>query len=101
MYVDPKISQVVLNTYLQSFDREHDGLSSPLERSPFVKLTPRHREILQLVVEGKSTKEVAAILNLKVKTVEIHREQLMKRLDIHNVAGLVRYAVRYGIISDA
>jgi DNA-binding NarL/FixJ family response regulator len=62
-------------------------------------LTSRQREILQLVAEGKSTKEVAQLLNLSVKTVETHRAQIMDRLDIHDLAGLVRYAVRTGIVS--
>ena len=62
-------------------------------------LTPRQREILQLVAEGKSTKEIAAKLDLSVKTVETHRAQIMDRLDIHDVAGLVRYAIRLGLVS--
>jgi DNA-binding NarL/FixJ family response regulator len=62
-------------------------------------LTSRQREILQLVAEGKSTKEVAQLLNLSVKTVETHRAQIMDRLDIHDLAGLVRYAVRTGLVS--
>lgn len=62
-------------------------------------LTPRQREILQLIAEGKSTKEIAAILGVSVKTVETHRTQLMNRLDIHDIAGLVRYAVRTGLIT--
>jgi len=62
-------------------------------------LTPRQREILQLVAEGKSTKEIAQALDLSTKTVETHRAQLMDRLDIHDVAGLVRYAIRAGLVS--
>jgi DNA-binding NarL/FixJ family response regulator len=62
-------------------------------------LTPRQREILQLVAEGKSTKDIAKALDLSVKTVETHRAQIMERLDIHDVAGLVRYAIRLGLIS--
>jgi DNA-binding NarL/FixJ family response regulator len=61
-------------------------------------LTPRQRQILQLVAEGLSTKEIATRLDLSVKTVESHRGQLMERLDVHNVAGLVRYAIRRGIV---
>lgn len=71
------------------------GIRDPLER-----LTPRQREILQLVVEGKKTREIAVILNVSVKTVETHRAQLMDRLGIHDVAGLVRYAIRNGLISS-
>lgn len=71
------------------------GMRDPLER-----LTPRQREILQLVVEGKKTREIAEILSVSVKTVETHRAQLMDRLGIHDVAGLVRYAIRNGLISS-
>jgi DNA-binding NarL/FixJ family response regulator len=61
-------------------------------------LTPRQREILQLVAEGHSSKEIAQRLELSVKTVESHRTQLMERLGIHDVSGLVRYAIRLGIV---
>lgn len=60
-------------------------------------LTPREREILQLIAEGKASKEIAAHLNISVKTVETHRMHIMEKLDIHNVADLVRYAFRSGI----
>ena len=62
-------------------------------------LTPRQREVLQLIAEGHSTKGVAAVLGLSVKTAETHRMQLMQRLGIHDVAGLVRYALRVGLIN--
>jgi DNA-binding NarL/FixJ family response regulator len=65
----------------------------------FEALTPRQREVLQLIAEGHSTKGVAAVLGLSVKTVETHRTQLMQRLGIHDVAGLVRYAMRVGLIN--
>jgi len=61
-------------------------------------LTPRQREILQLIAEGQSTKQMALSLNIGVKTVETHRAQLMDRLQIHNLAGLVRYAIRNDLI---
>jgi len=63
-------------------------------------LTPRQREVLQLIAEGLSTKEIAQRLDLSVKTVESHRSELMQRLDIHGVAGLVRYAIRVGIVQS-
>jgi DNA-binding NarL/FixJ family response regulator len=63
-------------------------------------LTSRQREILQLVAEGKSTKEVAQMLSLSVKTVETHRAQIMDRLGIRDLAGLVRYAIRTGLVSS-
>jgi len=61
-------------------------------------LSPRQREILQLLAEGNSNKEIAKVLNLSIKTVETHRKELMERLDLHDVAGLVRYAIRMGIV---
>ena len=62
-------------------------------------LTPRQREVLQMVAEGKSTKEIAYALDVSVKTIETHRASLMDRLDIHDVAGLVLYAVRHGLVN--
>ena len=61
-------------------------------------LTPRQREILQLIAKGQNTKQIALSLNISVKTVETHRTQLMDRLQIHNIAGLVVYAIRNGFI---
>ncbi|MBT9493785.1 MAG: response regulator transcription factor [Paucibacter sp.] len=63
------------------------------------QLTPRQREVLQLIAEGNSSKEIARRLELSVKTVDTHRSQLMRQLDIHEVTGLVRYALRCGLIS--
>ena len=64
------------------------------------QLTPRQRETLQLIAEGYSTKEIAFALGVSVKTVETHRAQLKERLGIYNVAGLVRFALRVGLISS-
>ena len=69
------------------------------DRALIERLTPRQREILQLVAERHSTKEIAQILNISVKTVETHRTQLMDRLAIHDVPGLVRFAIRAGLAS--
>ncbi len=66
---------------------------------PFERLTPRQREVLQLIVEGNRTKVIARKLNLAAKTVEMHRSQLMAALDIHSIASLVRYAIRTGLIT--
>lgn len=63
-------------------------------------LTPRQREILQMIAEGKSTKQIALILNISVKTVESHRAQLMKRLDAKEIATLVRHALRLGLVGS-
>jgi DNA-binding NarL/FixJ family response regulator len=65
---------------------------------PEERLTPREREVLQLVAEGKTTKEIAAILNVSVKTADAHRTRLMQKLDIHDIAGLTRCAIRLGLI---
>jgi DNA-binding NarL/FixJ family response regulator len=92
-YLSPAISRVVVEGYLRR------PPSEPGKAPSLDGLTPRQREILQLVAEGKSTKEVAQILDLGVKTVETHRSQIMERLQIHDIAGLVRYAVRIGLVS--
>jgi DNA-binding NarL/FixJ family response regulator len=90
-YLSPSISRPVIDSYLERVG----GEASPLEQ-----LTPRQREILQLVAEGRTTKEIASLLGISVKTVEVHRLQLMARLDIHDVPGLVRYAIRSGLVSS-
>jgi len=64
----------------------------------FARLTPRQREVLKLIADGNSTKQIALVLNISVKTVETHRMLLTDRLDIHNTAGLVRYAIKAGLI---
>ncbi|MBI4860414.1 MAG: response regulator transcription factor [Candidatus Riflebacteria bacterium] len=69
--------------------------------SSFERLTPRQREVLQLIAEGCSSKEIAKKLEISVRTAEMHRSQLMDALDIHDIAGLVRYAIRMGVISPA
>ena len=89
-YLSPAVSKHLVT----DFRRRVAEPSDPLER-----LTPRQREVLQLIAEGRATKEIAAKLKLSVKTIETHRAQLMDRLDIHDVAGLVRFAVRVGLVS--
>jgi DNA-binding NarL/FixJ family response regulator len=89
MYLTPTVNKKVVMDYLERLDTDQ----TPIER-----LTRRQREILQLIAEGNTVKEIAWELNLSVKTIETHRSQLMDRLDIHDVAGLVRYAMRMGII---
>ncbi len=88
-YLSPSISKRVIDDYLSRV-RPKEG---PLER-----LTPRQREVLQLLAEGRSMKEVASLLNVSVKTVETHRAQLMDRLGVRDVPGLVRCAMRLGLI---
>lgn len=78
------------------------ALTSALSmRAPLRSLSRRQRQVLQLLTSGRSTREIALDLHLSIKTVETHRAQLMSRLDIHDLAGLVRYAVRVGIVSSA
>jgi DNA-binding NarL/FixJ family response regulator len=67
-------------------------------RSPFEKLTSRQREVLQLIAEGMTTRQIAERLGLGVKTIETHRVNLMDRLEIHDLAGLVRYAIRIDLV---
>ena len=86
MYLSPGISQAVVQAYLAK---------SEMPRDP---LTSREREVPQLVAEGKSTKEVAGLLGISFKTAESHRTRILKKLDLHETAGLVRYAVRRGLI---
>ena len=77
-----------------------DVVDAYLARKPLatVELSPRERQVLQLVAEGKTTKEVASLLGVGVKTAESHRGRIMAKLNIHETAGLVRYAIREGII---
>lgn len=74
-----------------------EGARTPAQEA-FEVLTPRQREVLQLIAEGHSSKEIAGRLNLSPKTVETHRTELMARLGIHGVAGLVRYAIQIGLV---
>jgi len=85
-YFTPKVSAVVLEGYLNP--EAHDSS----------ELTPREREIIQLIAEGKATKEVADMLGISVKTAETHRTNLMRKLNLHSTADLVRYAIRNHII---
>jgi DNA-binding NarL/FixJ family response regulator len=94
-YLSPSISKHVVDDYLRRVSNVQDNNKEPV----MPELTSRQREILQLIAEGNSTKEIAQKLIVSVKTVESHRIQLMERLGIHDIAGLVRYAIRMGIIS--
>jgi DNA-binding NarL/FixJ family response regulator len=88
-WLSPAVSRQVVQGYVQ---RTGSGDATP------EVLTARQREVLRLVAGGKSTKEIAFLLNLSVKTVETHRAQIMDRLGIRDVAGLVRYALRTGLV---
>jgi DNA-binding NarL/FixJ family response regulator len=86
VYLSPGISRTLVEAYLS-------GTAMPAD-----PLTPRERQVLQLVAEGKTTKEVAIVLGLSVKTAETHRTKIMRKLEIHETAGLVRYAIRRGLV---
>ena len=86
VYLSPSISAAVVQAYLHKTELPPDPLTS------------RERQVLQLVAEGKTTKEIAQLLGVSVKTAESHRTRMMEKLDIHETASLVRYAIRRGLI---
>jgi two-component system nitrate/nitrite response regulator NarL len=85
----PQIAQAALREFV----------SSGGKKQPFIQLTNREREVLALIAEGQSNKEVASRLGIGVRTIETHRERIMEKLDIHTIAGLTRFAIRNGVIS--
>lgn len=98
-YLSPRISRHVISEYVRRVGAEMERSEEPSPLQLLDRLTPRQREILQLIAEGKKTNEIAEMLNISVKTVETHRTQLMERLDIHEIAGLVRFAIRVGLVT--
>jgi len=86
VYISPGVSGAVLSAYKSRIDKKSDVL------------TLRERQVLQLIAEGKTTRDVASLLFISVKTAETHRSRLMQKLDIHETAGLVRYAIRRGLV---
>ena len=88
VYISPETSRKTLLEYGKGTTK----------RDLLATLSPRQREVLRLIAEGKTTKQIAQLLEISVKTVETHRAQLMERLGIHDVAGLVRYAIIVGLI---
>jgi two-component system response regulator NreC len=91
-FFSPAVSKVLLDDYVRKLKRSGT-------EDPYDLLTPREREVLQLVAEGKSNKDVAQLLNLSVYTIETHRANIMEKLNLHGVPELILYAVRKGIIS--
>jgi DNA-binding NarL/FixJ family response regulator len=88
-YLSPGVSDIVVKDYMTG--------GSALETSVFSVLTPREREVLQLMSEGKSTNQIADSLHVSVKTIETHRQQVMHKLKMHSVAELTKYAIREGL----
>lgn len=88
-YLSPEITGIIIEDYVQS--------NKPEKSEESIELTKKEREILQLLTEGKTSKEIASQLNIAQKTVEAHRVNIMKKLNIHNVAELTKYAIRHGI----
>ena len=86
VYLSPSVSGAVVQAYLAKSD------------APYDPLTDRERQVLQLVAEGNTTKEIALVLGVAAKTAETHRVKVMEKLDIHSTAGLVRYAIRRGLV---
>lgn len=90
-YLSPSIASQVIKDYVRRL-AESDSAGPPL-------VTPREREVIQLLAEGKSTKHIAAALNISVKTVETHRSQIMEKLNIDSIANLTKFAIREGLTS--
>jgi DNA-binding NarL/FixJ family response regulator len=98
-YLSSAVSKTVIADYMQRLSGSDEGVHG--EVSPAEPLTLRQREILQLIAEGHTTKEIATLLYVSVNTIQTHRKHLMKRLGVADMAGLVRYAIRVGVVSTA
>jgi len=107
VYLSPRVAGVVVEDYVRRLPTRGNGNGGhgphpgtdehAARRGAFDALTPREREVLQLMAEGYATKEVAHRLHVSVKTVETHRRQIMEKLDLHSVAELTKYAIREGL----
>ena len=93
-FLSPSISRTVIDEYIRRSKEISEG------EEGFEQLTVREREVLQLIAEGRKTREIAELLYISIKTVETHRAHIMNKLDIHSTAELTRYAIRKGIISS-
>jgi DNA-binding NarL/FixJ family response regulator len=91
-YLSPEITGVVINDFLLGDSSEEVAIAAS-------QLSPREREVLQLIAEGWSTKQIASHLYVSIKTIETHRRQIMKKLDLHSIADLTKYAIREGLTS--
>lgn len=92
IFLSPSISKVVVKDYVRHAGAESGDFDS------LNVLTGREREVLQLIAEGRTNKEIANLLNLSVKTVDVHRSHIMEKLHIHDITGLVKYSIRKGLI---
>jgi DNA-binding NarL/FixJ family response regulator len=93
VYLSPAVAGGVVDEYLRRVE--------PVERTAFSALTPREREVLQLMAEGRNTKQIAMDLHVSIKTVETHRRQVMEKLNLYSVAELTKYAIREGLTTLA
>jgi DNA-binding NarL/FixJ family response regulator len=93
MYLSPRITRAVIDVFVKGSDGWQSGISA------FDRLTTQERTVLQLLAEGHSTKAIADRLGISKKTVASHRERVMRKLDIHSVAGLTKYALNEGLTS--
>jgi DNA-binding NarL/FixJ family response regulator len=92
-FLSPAISKKVIEGFVQS------GGQAVIEDEDYMKLTVREREVLQLIAEGNTNREIARLLHISIKTVESHKAHIMEKLDIRNIAELTQYAIRKGLIS--
>jgi len=91
VHLSPEVTSIMLNEFMQKAQHK--------DNTSFSVLTAREREVLQLIAEGNTTKKIASQLNVSVKTVDTHRQHIMEKLDIHNIAELTKYAIRLGLTS--
>jgi DNA-binding NarL/FixJ family response regulator len=91
IYITPEIAGVVVAEYLHHLDTARSTTPSPL--------TAKEREVLQLLAEGKTTKEIASVLHVSIPTIDTHKQHIMEKLDLHSIAELTKYAVREGLTS--
>lgn len=88
-FFSPSVARIALNQYVAESD----------DRDPISRLSDREREVLVQIANGKSNKEIAMLLGIGVRTIETHRERIMRKLDIHSVAGLTKFAIAHGLVS--
>lgn len=96
-YISSAVSKYVVQAFKSGSTAELKNIGTPSRVE--TELTPRQREVLQLIAEGYSTNEIAEKLNISAKTAKTHRSELMRRLDLHDVASLVRYAMQIGLVT--